>query len=145
MAEQETRYLSVLQVIGLHAVIMEQTGFPIAPLREEGLLESAVLRPQTAAYYEHADLARQAAVLAVGIAQAQAFLDGNKRVAFGAMDVLLRLNGVAFVGQKDDAVHQFEALATRTDSQEAATARFEAWLRRNTGPLESASGAADEG
>src|SRR5579884_524983 len=141
MAANDVRYLSLPLVIALNTRIMDETDSPQAPLRAEGLLESAIMRAHTAAYYDQADLLRQAAVLAVGITQAQAFVDGNKRLAFGAMDVFLRLNGCRFVGETDDAVAQFEALARGTDSLQAAPERFEAWLRNHTVPLEKPPGA----
>src|SRR5207237_7521687 len=97
------------------------------------LLESAVMRPQMAAYYEGADLVRQAALLAVGISQSQAYLDGNKRTAFAAVDVFLRLNGFASPLDSQEYAHQLELVAERTDSLDAATVRFEEWLRRNVG------------
>lgn len=122
-------YLSVADVLALHAPIMERTGYAPAPLRDEGLLDSAIQRPRMAAYYEDADLIRQAALLAVGIAQAQAFLDGNKRTAYGALDVFLRLNHTVFSGEPLALAKQLEAVAERSDGLDAATARFEAWLR----------------
>ncbi len=134
MAGAGIRYLSLTEVVALHAELMERTGFAVAPLRSEGTLESAVMRPQMPAYYGDADLLRQAALLAVGISQSQAFLDGNKRVAFAAMDTFLRLNGLLFHGGLQETVEQFAALAARTDSLEAATARFEQWLRERTRP-----------
>jgi death-on-curing protein len=123
------RHLSVADVIALHAAVMERTGYAPAPLRDEGLLESAVMRPQMAAYYEEADLIRQAALLAIGIAQAQTFLDGNKRAAYAAVDVFLRLNGKLYQGDPIALAQQLEGVATRADSLAAATDRFEAWLR----------------
>jgi death-on-curing protein len=132
MAGAEVRYLSLAEVLALHSELMERTGFAPAPLRDEGVLESAVMRPRMAAHYSDADLLRQAALLAVGISQGQAFLDGNKRAAFGAMDTFLRLNGVLFRGQLRETVDQFAALAARTDSPDAATARFQQWLRERT-------------
>ena len=50
-------------------------------LRDEGALESAIESAKAAAYYEDADIIRQAALLAVRISQAQSFVDGNKRIA----------------------------------------------------------------
>src|SRR6184192_4157465 len=93
MAQDRTDWLSLADVLALHAEVMQRTGSRPAPLREEGLLESAVLRPQTAAYYDEADLVRQAALLATGIAQAQAFIDGNERTALAALETFLLLNG----------------------------------------------------
>jgi death-on-curing protein len=82
-----------------------------------------------AAHYEQADLLRQATLLAVGISQAQAFLDGNKRTAFAACDVFLRLNGLVFSGDPVEMAKQLETIASRPDDLAEATTRFEHWLR----------------
>ena len=118
--------------MALHIRVMEDMGYHQAPLRDPGLLESAVLKPQMAAYYEGADLVRQAALLAVGISQAQAYLDGNKRTAFIATVTFLEWNGVRFEADPLDAARQIELVAERSDSLEAATSRFEDWLRQHT-------------
>jgi death-on-curing protein len=134
VAAGKTRHLSLGEVIGLHELVMERMGVRPAPFRAggEGLLESAVMRPQMAEHYEDADLIRQGAVLAVGISQAQAFLDGNKRTAFMAVDTFLRLNGYISPADSLEYARQLEAVAERDDSVEAATDRFESWLRANT-------------
>ncbi len=59
-------------------------------VRDYGLLESALYRPQTGHY---ADLAEMAAALFESLIMNHPFVDGNKRVAFFATDVFLRLNG----------------------------------------------------
>jgi death-on-curing protein len=127
------RYLNLADVIALHRAVMQRTWSQPAPLRDEGLLDSAVQRPLMAAHYKDADLVRQAALLAVGVAQAQAFIDGNKRTAYAALDVFLRLNGTLFGGTPLELAQQLEQLATRTDSLDAATQRFEQWLREHIG------------
>lgn len=55
-----------------------------------GLLESALIRPQTG-YYE--TLSMQAAALLQSLCQNLCFVDGNKRVAFAATAIFLRMNG----------------------------------------------------
>ncbi len=132
----EIRYLSMADVLALHQAMMEKFGFASAPLRDEGLLESAIMRPRMAAYYSEADIIRQAALLAVGISQAQAFLDGNKRTAFAASDVFLRLNGLAFAGDPIVLAMQLEAIAGRTGNLESETDGFEEWLREQVRPRE---------
>jgi death-on-curing protein len=63
-------------------------------LRDEGLLESALARPQNLHAYEGvADVARLAASYCFGLAKNHAFVDGNKRAAFIAAGLFLRLNG----------------------------------------------------
>ncbi len=73
-------------------------------------------------------------MLAVGIAQNQPYVDGNKRTAYIAMLVFLRVNGLPFQGDYLALARELEAVATRTDSLDAATRRFEEWLRRRAGP-----------
>jgi death-on-curing protein len=124
-------YLSLADILALHEAIMERTGFRAAPLRDEGALESAIMRPRMAAHYELADLIRQAALLAVGISQAHAFVDGNKRTAFAATDVFLGLNGKLFKGQALDYAKQIEAVAGRSVSLAEATEVLEKWLREH--------------
>jgi prophage maintenance system killer protein len=89
------------------------------------------MRQQMAEHYAAADLIRLAALLAVGISQAQAYLDGNKRTAYHATLVFLKVNG--HVLRLDDGglalASELDKVAERTDSLEAAIDRFEAWLR----------------
>jgi death-on-curing protein len=59
-------------------------------LRDLGLLESALYRPRTGYY---TDIAEMATALFQSLLMNHAFVDGNKRVAFFATDVFLRLNG----------------------------------------------------
>lgn len=116
--------------------MMKSMGWSPAPLRAggEGLLESAILRPRFAAHYEGADLIRQAALLAVGISQAQAFLDGNKRTAFHATATFLLVNEIDITAVDAlEMAHRLNAVAERSDSLEAASERFEAWLREAVG------------
>lgn len=124
----EPRYLTALDVQSLHDFIMEKTGDVPSSLRERSLLESAVMRPRMAGHYADADLVGQAAILAIGISQAQAFVDGNKRTAFIAADVFLRANGYLFAGDPLELAQRLEAIATRDGSVAEATARFTDWL-----------------
>ena len=84
---------------------------------------------------EDADLIRQAVLLAVGISQAQAFLDGNKRIAFAACDVFLRLNSRIIQADPVELARQLEQVASHSGDLSVATDRFERWLR----PLISAA------
>ncbi len=125
----ETRYLTALDVEALHVFIMEKTGDAPSSLRDRRLLESAVMRPQMAAYYANADLMEQCGLLAVGISQAQAFVEGNKRTAFLAADVFLRANGRQYTGDPLETARQLEALANRERNDEDPTTHFIDWLR----------------
>jgi death-on-curing protein len=122
------RWLDVAEIVGLHETIMRGMGWSPAPLRDEGGLESAVMRPRMAARYEDADLIRQAAVLAVGISQAQAFVDGNKRTAYAALETFLYVNGVRLSIDPVTIARELERVAEAEDRRLAAEA-FESWLR----------------
>ncbi len=132
----EIHYLSLADVLALHQAIMEKFGIDSVPLRDEGMLESAIMRPRMAAYYSEADIVRQAALYTVGISQAQAFLDGNKCIAFLACDVFLRLNGLAFVGDALELAVKLIAVLERKSDLKEATSVFEAWLRNHVEPIE---------
>jgi death on curing protein len=85
----ERVYLTVAEVIAIHHHQIEEYG-GIHGLRDQGVLESAIFRPQTG-YYN--DLAEEAAALLESLVNNHAFLDGNKRVGFAAMHTFLLING----------------------------------------------------
>jgi death-on-curing protein len=122
------RWLDVAEIVGLHETIMRGMGWSPAPLRDEGGLESAIMRPRMAAQYEDADLVRQVALLAVGISQAQAFVDGNKRTAYAALETFLYVNGVRLTVDPVRIARELERVAEAEDRRRAAE-EFEAWLR----------------
>lgn len=80
-------WLDLTEIVALHEAIMVRLGVAPQPLRAVGGLEAAVMRPQMTAHYEGGDLFDAAALLAVGISQALAFLDGNKRTAYAALEL----------------------------------------------------------
>src|SRR5690242_2230218 len=91
------QHLTMADVIAAHAQAMERLGAQAQPVRDEGALESALARTRMAEYYEGADIVRQAALLATGISQAQALIDGNKRTALVATTLFLVSNGCRYV------------------------------------------------
>jgi len=82
-------FLSRDEALEIHRVLLERFGGPPG-VRDLGLLESALYRPRTGYY---ADLTEMAAALFESLIMNHPFVDGNKRVAFFATDVFLRLNG----------------------------------------------------
>ena len=89
MPSDSVQFLSLDEVIEIHERLIERFGGS-AGLRDKGLLESALFRPQTG-YYEN--LTDMAAALFESLISNHAFVDGNKRIAFFTCDVFLRLNG----------------------------------------------------
>ena len=88
------RYLYPKQVVYLHQEIVERSGGS-SGVRDQGLLESAVYRPQASFGGEdlYSDLFSKAAALGHSIIKNHPFVDGNKRAGFEAMRLMLRLNG----------------------------------------------------
>lgn len=87
-------FLDIDDVLDLHADQIDEFG-GIHGIRDQGLLESAVMTPQATfgGEYLHRDLFEMAAAYAFHIAENQPFLDGNKRTALASALVFLRLNG----------------------------------------------------
>jgi death on curing protein len=85
-----TDYLTVVEVLAIHEDQIERYG-GAAGLRDRGLLEAALFRPQTGYY---ADLVEEAAALWESLSQNHPFIDGNKRTAFGVVYTFLVINGL---------------------------------------------------
>lgn len=101
-------------------------------LRDEGLFESALARPRNPFAYENIDdLARLAASYAFGMAKNHAFVDGNKRIAFIACGLFLRLNGLRLVADQAEAALTFLSLASGAIGED----ELAEWIRRNVRPL----------
>ena len=118
----ETVFLTVDELLAIHQRLIETFGGP-AGIRDQGLLESALYRPRTG-YYQ--DLAEMCAALFESLLMNRPFLDGNKRVAFFATDVFLRMNGWKIVVDPADA-HRF--LIGLLESGDADFAHLLVWLR----------------
>ncbi len=88
----EPEWLSAETVIEINQAVVAITGEPHV-LRDRGLLESALARPQNALAYGEDDIVALAVRLLAGIAQAHAFAQGNKRTCFVAMVQFLNANG----------------------------------------------------
>ena len=96
-------------------------------LREAGLLDSALARPQNLRAYGEADAAALAAAYAFGIIKNHPFIDGNKRTGFLAATLFLEANGFRFGAGEADVVMRTLSLA----AGEIDEAEFAAWLREN--------------
>src|SRR6202050_3309867 len=93
-----TDYLTVVEVLAMHSDQIERYGG--APgLRDQGLLEAALYRPQTGYY---ASLIEEAAALWESLSQNHAFIDGNKRTAFAAMYTFLAINGARLTADAEE-------------------------------------------
>jgi death on curing protein len=123
---EEPDWLTYEQVLAIHARQLRRFGGATG-LRDEGILRSALERPVNKWQYEQADLAMLAAAYAFGLAKNHAFVDGNKRVAFIAMVVFLRKNGVPFAPDQAQSTKIILALAAGEVSEDSLAR----WIRDN--------------
>ena len=126
-------YLIPDDLLAINEFVLAQEGQQ-SHLRDAGSLESALMRPQMAAHYEGADLARQVAPLVAGIALAHAFVDGNKRTALLAGEMFVDLNGSRVESEPLEFAKAILALVNHGESVEAATANLESWMRARLHP-----------
>jgi death-on-curing protein len=97
-------------------------------LRDTGLLESALARPLNLWAYAEPNVFELAAAYAFGIAKNHPFVDGNKRTAFLAAYLFLRLNGWRLTASQDEAVRVVLLLA----AGDIGETEFAKWLESNT-------------
>jgi death-on-curing protein len=122
-----TDYLTVIEVLAMHADLIDRYGGSMG-IRDRGLLEAALYRPQTGYY---ADVVEEAAALWESLSQNHPFIDGNKRTAFAAMYTFLEINGLLLTADADQA---YQFVSTLYEEQEFSFDRLTSWLRQNTAP-----------
>jgi death-on-curing protein len=99
-------------------------------IRDRGLFESALARPRNLAAYGEPDAAELAAAYAFGLARNHAFVDGNKRTAFVALELFLVLNGYELTAEDAQCVLVTLSVASSSFSE----AELADWIRRNMKP-----------
>jgi len=119
-----TDYLTVGEVLAIHADQIERYG-GTAGVRDYGLLEAALFRPQTGYY---SDVIEEAAALWESLSQNHAFVDGNKRTAFAAMYTFLTINGVRLTAGSDKT---WTFLSSLYEKNQFCFATLVAWLREH--------------
>ena len=116
-------YPTLSETLELHTRLIERFGGK-GGVRDMGLLESALMRPQTG-YYN--SLSLQAAALLQSLTQNHAFTDGNKRVAFATTAIFLRMNGYRL---KADADNGEAFLIVRVIKNKADLSEIADWLEK---------------
>ena len=102
MPSNSIKFVTLDEALVIHERLVEQFGGPPG-IRDLGLLESALYRPQTGYY---ADLIEMSAALFESLLMNHPFIDGNKRVAFFVTDIFLRINGYRIQVEPNKA-HRF--------------------------------------
>lgn len=123
-----TDFLTLADVLAIHVDQVERYGGSHG-LRDPGLLESALFRPQTG-YYE--DTISQAAALWESLGQNHPFIDGNKRTAFACAYTFLAINGFEITATADNT---YRFIMKMYEDQTFRFDKLEAWLRKNTRSL----------
>lgn len=113
--------------------INEHGGLP--GLRDEGLLLSALSRPENAYHYseQKPDLAELAAAYGFGLAKNHSFNDANKRTALIAMRLFLKLNGYDLAASAEDKYKTIISVAASDISED----ELAQWVRENLRAVET--------
>ena len=117
-------------VLALHEEQLAEHGGAVG-LRDVGLLQSALARPQHLAAYGEPDVAALAAAYGYGIARNHPFIDGNKRAAFTVTELFLILNGYELLADDAACVVTILCLAEGRLSEAA----FADWIRASLAPV----------
>lgn len=120
-----TDYLTVTEILAIHSDLIDRYGGQ-SGVRDPGLLEAALFRPQTG-YYP--DVIAEAAALWESLSQNHPFIDGNKRTAFAAAYTFLAINGVSLTAEADDTFAVLDDLYNQSGLTFDA---LDTWLRQNT-------------
>jgi death-on-curing protein len=115
-------YLTVAEVLAIRADQIERYG-GAAGVRDQGLLEAAIYRPQTGYYADHIE---EAAALWESLSQNQSFVDGNKRTAFAATYTFLAINGLYLTA---DAEETYLFVASLYKANQFRFGKLVPWLR----------------
>ena len=117
------QFLSLDEVLAIHDRLIEKFG-GLAGVRDLGMLESALYRPQTGYYDGITDMS---AALFESLLMNHPFIDGNKRVAFFSTDIFLRLNGYCIKVESNSA-HAF--IISLLESNQVDFDALRDWIRR---------------
>ena len=129
MTAQRWVWLDKLLILAVHDEQLAEHG-GLSGVRDSGLLESAMARPEHLAAYGKPDIAELAASYGYGIARNHPFIDGNKRTAFVAVLLFLAFNAYSFQATDSDKV----IVMLKVAAGEITEAEFATWIRNNSKP-----------
>ena len=123
----EPVWLTREECFAIHEMMLAQHG-GLAGVRDVGLLESALSKPQNLFTHGSPTIAELAASYAVGIILNHPFVDGNKRTGFMAAAIFLEVNGYAFFATEESVVENTMALA----AGKLKESEYAGWLKANS-------------
>jgi death on curing protein len=130
-----TRYLTLAEVLSLHADLLATSG-GAAGVRDLGRVQAALAQPM--ATFDGTELyptvIAKAAALGFSLIQGHPFVDGNKRVGHAAMEVFLLLNGFEIVASVDVQEATVLAVAAGSSNREELTSWLERHVRATVEP-----------
>lgn len=121
-------YITLDEALRIHEILIDEFG-GAKGVRDPGLVEAALLRPQTGYY---ADLIEEAAALWESLAMNHGFVDGNKRVAYACLELFLQMNGVD-IDAGNDEIERF--IYSNLETGMFRKDILEAWLHKHTAPF----------
>lgn len=120
-------WLNRQDCLAIHEMMLAQHG-GLAGVRDEGLLESALSKPQNLFAYSRPTLGEMAASYAAGVILNHPFIDGNKRTGFMLAATFLEMNGLEFAATEESVIEMTLALA----AGKLKNAAYAKWLTENS-------------
>lgn len=119
----------MIEYLTLEDVLLLIDDLAVGPIRDVGLLDSAVHRPQVTVFGEdvYPGINEKAAVLLESLVGNHALVDGNKRIGWLATVVLYGLNDITLDAPDDDAYDLVIAIASGTADYQHAAAQLARW------------------
>jgi death on curing protein len=129
--QSDPTFIGLEEAIRLHAfaIGLDRTQAS-SNVRDTGLLESALTRPQQLHYYEDADLPALAATLLWGLVLNHPFHDGNKRTGWFLTQAFLYRNGYELPTSPESTRLVLNIALGRRD-----VSQVERWIRTRLGPI----------
>ena len=122
-----TDYLTIADVLAIHTDQIERYGGSQG-VRDMGLLEAALYRPQTGYYADHIE---EAAALWESLAQNHPFIDGNKRTAFAATYTFLEINKLHLIA---DSKKTCAFILGLYETKDFSFEKLNQWLKKHVAP-----------
>lgn len=139
MPGREPVWLTIRTLHALHANLIREYGGSTG-VRDEGLLESALARPQNRWHYGERSLGALAAAYLSGLVRNHAYVDGDKRIAAAAAGVFLLLNGKELDAPEPELVEAVLAVITGEWTEEVLAG----WIEGHLHPLQEGEASPNE-
>jgi death-on-curing protein len=123
-----SKFVTVAEVYRMQHRLIEMFG-GLHRVRDQGAVEAAIFRPQLGYY---SSIHEEAAALMESLGNNHGFVDGNKRIAFAAADVFLRINGFSL---EVDGAEGCAFIEGGMERHEFRFAQILEWIREHTRPL----------